>query len=296
MLTKKLLFIGYGDIAGRSSRQLTTNGYHCTALSRSPKPLPPGSEQWLGDVRSPEILARIQATPFDAAIITLTPSERGDEGYKAAYVDTLNALHTVWKHSAPKLIIFVSSTSVYGQHQHEWVDENSPADASKFSGQRIIEAEQRLLDLALLNPATTPCIVRFSGIYGPGRDHLLRQVVAGKGGTDTYTNRIHVEDCAGVISYLVEQFFAGTPLQHHYLASDCEPVTAREIREWIAAQMGRSPEQLSIDTDAPTRAGSKRCNNQRLLQLGYRFVYPSYRDGYASIIKNFKHQQQSQQQ
>jgi len=30
---------------------------------------------------------------------------------------------------------------------------------------------------------------------------------------------------------------------------------------------------------------NKRCNNQRLKALGYRFSYPGYQDGYAKLIK-----------
>jgi hypothetical protein len=34
------------------------------------------------------------------------------------------------------------------------------------------------------------------------------------------------------------------------------------------------------------RAGSKRCSNRRLVDLGYKFKYPSYREGYQAIIGN----------
>jgi hypothetical protein len=34
------------------------------------------------------------------------------------------------------------------------------------------------------------------------------------------------------------------------------------------------------------RAGSKRCNNQRLLDTGFRFEYPDYKAGYLAIIRD----------
>lgn len=298
MSGKKLLFIGYGDIAGRSSRQLATNGYHITGVSRSPKTLPHGAIQWLGAVQSEEILQKIRTTAFDAVVITLTPSERGDEGYKAAYVDTMQALCHLWQthDQPPKLVIFVSSSSVYGQCGGEWVDETSVTTPSNFSGQRILEAEQRLLELARQRPSIAPCIVRFSGIYGPGRDHLLRQVLAGKAGTDSYTNRIHIEDCSGVLAHLIEQHSRGASVLSHYLASDNKPVTAKQVREWMAQKMGFSPAHLQEDPNAKNRAGSKRCSNKRLIDSGYRLHYPSYQEGYTPIIKSFKAQVQSQQQ
>lgn len=295
MSEKKLLFIGYGDIAGRTSRQLATNGYAITGVSRTPRELPEGVNQWLGSVQDAEILNKIGQTAFDVAVITLTPSVRGDEGYKAAYVDTLQALSKAWlaSNTPPRCVLFVSSTSVYGQNQREWVDETSPCEPANFSGQRILEAEQLVLGLAA-NGTTAPCIVRFSGIYGPGRDQLLRQVLAGKAGTEAYTNRIHVDDCAGVLAFLIQQHTAGQTLATHYLASDCEPVTAKAARQWMASQMGLPAAHLQIDPAATPRAGSKRCSNARLLAQGYRFLYPNFKEGYQSIITTFKQHIHSQ--
>jgi len=66
----------------------------------------------------------------------------------------------------------VSSTSVYGQSEGEWVDEDSIAQPDNVTGQLIRQAEQKLMDLAPGN-----IVVRFSGIYGPGREYLLRMAM-----------------------------------------------------------------------------------------------------------------------
>ncbi|MBU2984967.1 NAD-dependent epimerase/dehydratase family protein [Saccharophagus degradans] len=296
MSGKKLLFIGYGDIAGRTSRQFATNGYSITGIARTPRQLPEGVSQWLGSAQDAEILNKISQTAFDTVVITLTPAARSDEGYKAGYVDTLQALSNAWQASntPPKCVIFVSSTSVYGQNEDEWVDETSTCKPTNYSGQRILEAEKLAISLAD-NGTTTSCIVRFSGIYGPGRDQLLRQVLAGKAGTEAYTNRIHADDCAGVLAHLIQLHASGQQLASHYLASDCEPVTAKATRQWLAKQLGLPETHLKHDPAAKARAGSKRCNNKRLLKSGYTFIYPSYREGYKDIIATFKQQAQSQQ-
>ena len=41
--------------------------------------------------------------------------------------------------------------------------------------------------------------------------------------------------------------------------------------------------------DPPARsrggAGNKRCRNARLRESGYTFAYPSYREGYAQLVR-----------
>ena len=56
---------------------------------------------------------------------------------------------------------------------------------------------------------------------------------------------------------------------------------------WLADRTGvKLPEP---DPDNPLakvrRAGSKRCRNDRLTAAGYRFQYPTFREGYEMIIR-----------
>src|SRR5690606_26465334 len=96
-----------------------------------------------------------------------------------------------------------------------------------------------------------------------------------------YTNRIHSEDCAGVLAHLIERKVTGEALEGLYLASDCEPVRLFELKQWLA-------EQLGMPITAPARvvsSGGRRCSNRRLLDSGYRFIYPSFREGYTQQLK-----------
>ncbi|MFT6694417.1 MAG: hypothetical protein ACJAY3_001308, partial [Neolewinella sp.] len=64
-----------------------------------------------------------------------------------------------------------------------------------------------------------------------------------------------------------------------YIATDCEPVTQHNLREWLAAQLG-----VSL-TEQPSRPGLlRRLSNKRLIQAGYQFKFPTYREGYRSLI------------
>ncbi|WNO09286.1 SDR family oxidoreductase [Teredinibacter sp. KSP-S5-2] len=279
MSLKKVLFVGYGDIAQRAARRLTEQGFLVTGVARSDKKADSGVDIWRGSVRDQAILKRITAEHFSAAIITLTPDDRTESGYRDAYLANAKALVDAWRdtNTVPGLVIFVSSTAVYGQDEGEWVDELSPTEPENFRGEVMLEAEQAVLQLGYC-----ACVVRFSGIYGPGRDFLLRQVKEGKGGSPAYTNRIHAEDCAGVLSHLVSCHMQGTRLESVYLASDSAPVSGEDVRKWLAEQLGID----LLSSADESRSLGKQCANKRLLETGYVFLYPSYKEGYASMIEN----------
>ena len=210
-----------------------------------------------------------------------------DAGYQQAYVNTVkNLLRGLALHKRkPRLIIFVSSTSVYGQKHAEWVDECSLTEPSTYSGKRLLEAEN-----LLFNSEYPSCCVRFSGIYGPGRRRLIEQVVAGHGAAKTpvlYSNRIHADDCAGVLAFLIER------QEHHslepiYLATDCEPSPLYDVKQWLAQQLHLPEDHLQPKPLARTVRSSKRCSNARLVESGYQFRYPTYKDGYRAVLAGDK--------
>lgn len=174
----------------------------------------------------------------------------------------------------------VSSTSVYGQSAGEWVDEDSAAEPANITSRLIRQAEQKLMDS---NPANI--VVRFSGIYGPGREYLLRLATQAPTIQQTppyFTNRIHQQDCVGVLSFLLEQRLAERALAQCYLASDDDPAPTWEVMTWLADRLHCPPP--TVKAVAADAGMNKRCSNTRLKTLGYRFQYPSYKDGYMELI------------
>jgi nucleoside-diphosphate-sugar epimerase len=117
-----------------------------------------------------------RSADVDYLVYCAAATEHDEAGYRKAYVEGLQ--HVLeWLDDygqQPKQLVFVSSSSVYGQQNGEWVDEASPTQALGYSGQVMLEAEQVAFDSGI--PATT---VRLTGIYGPGREWLLRQVRQG---------------------------------------------------------------------------------------------------------------------
>ncbi|QOR40649.1 NAD(P)H-binding protein [Billgrantia diversa] len=281
-MKKTILILGCGDIGMVLGRELLEAGYHVIGARRSAAALEgTGIEPLALDLVDEDALSTLPDADY---VVYILSADRFDEAaYRTAYRDGLMAVLRTYegRETAPERLFFVSSTSVYAQKEGEQVDEESPAEAAGFSGTVMREAEQALRESALAG--TT---VRFSGIYGPGRDRLIRQVLEGRiapKAPPMYSNRIHRDDCAGVLSHLIGLDMAGKPLDDLYLASDCAAEPLHEVMLWLAGQLKVEPTEV---IQAPLRKrASKRCDNSRLLETGYVFRYPSYREGYAQVMK-----------
>jgi hypothetical protein len=99
-------------------------------------------------------------------------------------------------------LLFVSSSSVFAQKDGEWIDETASTEPEGYSGKVMLEAEQLALHSGI--PAS---VVRLTGIYGPGREWLLSQVRQGYRVAEEpplYGNRIHAEDAASLLAFLLQ--------------------------------------------------------------------------------------------
>ena len=100
-------------------------------------------------------------------------------------------------------LIYISSTSVYGQSSGEWVDETSECAPTSSGGMLCLQAEQQVRDWAEGHQTASTNILRLAGIYGPGR--LLSRIDALKSGLvlaghgDAFLNLIHVDDAVTAI-------------------------------------------------------------------------------------------------
>jgi nucleoside-diphosphate-sugar epimerase len=209
----------------------------------------------------------------------VSPQRFDEQSYRQAFVDGLSNLRDalIARGESPQRIIFVSSTGVYGQHEGEWIDETSPTQPQRFSGKLLLEAER------LVAEAPWPsAIARLGGIYGPGRDMFITKVRDGEAcRTSGYTNRIHAADAAGMLIHLAHPNTpAGT-----YLGVDDEPSTQCQVMDFIAEQLALpAPPRDESSSNSSRGAGSKRGDNTKLKNSGYRFIYPSFREGYMALL------------
>jgi nucleoside-diphosphate-sugar epimerase len=267
----RVLIAGCGYVGSALAGELVDQGDEVFGLSRRPVGLPEGVTPVAADLTRAETL-RDLPRDLDAVVYAASADAREDAAYRRAYVEGVAYLREA---VSVARFLFVSSTSVFGQVDGEWVDEESPTDPRSFSGRRVLEGER----LALAGPGGVA--VRFGGIYGPGRTRLRDSVAAGRARwrPHHFTNRIHRGDCAGVLRHLL-----GLPQPDPlYVGVDREPALERVVLAWLARRTGVPEPPEEAAGDSGRGAGSKRCSSRRLVASGYAFRYPTFREGYAAM-------------
>ncbi|MDI1362197.1 NAD-dependent epimerase/dehydratase family protein [Methylotenera sp.] len=272
----KVLIVGCGDLGGTVAAQLSAANIQVTGVRRSDVAISGVHiiQADITEVSSIEVLKPIQP---DIIIYCVAANGQTDEQYKANYVDGLrNLLATQSENTNLKHVFFVSSTRVYGQKTDAFLDESTPAIAADFGGERLLEAE------ALLNKLTcNTTVLRLSGIYGAGRLRMINLAKSPQNwpAQNSWSNRIHKDDAAAFMVFLVLQVLASKPIGACYIVTDSKPSTQYEVLSWIANQM-----QINSDVTMPAIEGGKRLSNQFMLSTGFQLQYPDFISGYRALL------------
>jgi nucleoside-diphosphate-sugar epimerase len=284
---KRVLIAGCGYVGRELARSLATqDGVEVLALRRDTSALHRDTDA-LGSRLTPIACDLVTGTSIEAklpddidgVVYALGADEHTPEAYENAYVRSLDRLLQALarKRQMPRRFVFVSSTAVYAQNGGEWVDELSETEPTEFSGQTLLRAEA-----LACSAGTETVVVRFGGIYGPGRTRFVESVRRGTihlGAGAEYTNRIHRDDCAAVLRHLLH---LSVP-KSLYIGVDDEPSDRREVAAWIADRVGVALEPEVTTSDASP--SGKRCANRRLHETGFAFQYPTFREGYAAVLE-----------
>jgi nucleoside-diphosphate-sugar epimerase len=241
------------------------------------------------DVTDPAQLADVPDA--DAVVFAVSADGRDAAAYRAAYVEgQRTAIESLaGRADPPERYIYTSSTGVYGDHDGDWVDEETELRPTSERTELLARAETLALE-ATADAGIDGTVARLAGIYGPDRYGIERYLESPV--VEGHRNAIHRDDAAGVLAYLLEEDLARGEV---VLVVDDEPVSRVAFAEWLAAATDRSPpETLTRDTVAADDARSesarrrltadKRCSNDRLRDLGYEFRYPTFREGYRQVL------------
>lgn len=235
-----------------------------------------------GDAYDPRILDRL--ADADAVLVSIPPAG-GSDPVLDRFSDALA--------SAPRLrwIGYLSTIGVYGDAKGGWVDETSPTSSASARSRQRVAAEGQWLSLGERSPASVR-IFRLAGIYGPGRNALLR-VADGSARRivkpGQVFNRIHVADIAGVLMASIER-----PGRNAiYNVADDEPGPPQDVIAYAAELLGREPPpEVPFDEAEQTPMArafyedNKRVRNTRIkTDLGVRLRYPTYRDGLKALFE-----------
>ncbi len=273
-----ILLAGFGQLARQIFPILKSQGHQVTGLCRTPDSSM--SIPLLNlDLTEKNATAKLSCD-YDIVLITLTPGERSANAYKKTYLDAVsNLVEHFSKYQSKARFIFVSSTRVYGQSNGERISEISLTSPMDEQGLLLLKTEQKILE-----NISSSVIVRFSGIYGGQRQYFFNKIKQGIKVQQTppyFTNRIHQDDCVGILVFLISKMLANEFLESIYLCSDDAPHPMHQVAAWIAEEHGfPKPNVKPMDENA---VQNKRCDNTRIKQLGYEFKYPSYKEGYSKI-------------
>lgn len=273
---KKIIVVGAGYIGAPLCRALAARGQPVVGIRRSDSRTGmQGVEMKCADVTDPASLRAIW--PDRVEDLVFCAARGADQGYDELYVQGMQNLLEVVEQvgSAMRRVLFVSSTGVYGESRGQWVDEDTEPVPTREAGRIMLQAEEILRSFPGESVA-----VRCAGLYGPGRARLIRAVQQGKDRPgrrpSTWLNQIHRDDCIGVVQHLLD-----VPNPHPlYIATDEEPALRVDVLSWLAQAM-KCTMPLAAATD---HTEGKRCSNRRLLDAGYQFRFPTYREGYAQVL------------
>lgn len=265
----RVLLAGCGDLGQRLGLRLAAQGHEVFGLRRRIEALPPEIRGLRADLYRLESLDGLPAD-LDAVVCTLTPDSRDPAGYQRAYVHApLNLVRALG--SRQPAWVFASSTAVYGGDFGGLVDDDSPTRPEGFNGEILLEAEQ-----ALGQAVPRLRVLRFSGLYGPGREMLLRRARAGGACEPRWGNRIHVEDAVSAL----ELALWAPDLPEVCIASDGTPAREDEVLAWLAGRLGCAAPRC-----APGIERGRRILPRRLQAAGFVPRYADFRLGYSSLLQ-----------
>jgi nucleoside-diphosphate-sugar epimerase len=220
---QRLLIIGCGDVGLRVANQLAGlmgHGLQGIALTsqmgrapelRSKKLIP-----FIGNLDEPQSLRRLAGLATRVLHLAPPPSSGTLD------VRTQHLTQVLRLRSKPAMLVYASTTGVYGNCQGEWVDETRTVRPQTDRAQRRVDAEQAIRIFGKQSGVRTS-ILRIPGIYAADRaggDPLERVRQATPvlvWSDDVYTNHIHADDLARAC---IAALWRGKPQRNYNIAED----------------------------------------------------------------------------
>ncbi|MDC3152206.1 NAD-dependent epimerase/dehydratase family protein [Pelagibacteraceae bacterium] len=217
----------------------------------------------------------------DYILVSIPPQNKKDL--------VLKNFREILKKSKFKKLIYLSATSVYGNHNGKWVNENSKLKGSTRFGLRRKIVEKTWVKFRDSNNLDIN-ILRVSGIYSK-ENNVLKKInrtniyVKEK----KYFSRIRIEDLAQIIK---KMFYS----KKNFLilnASDDKPATNIEVANFAAKLLKiKNLKPLSIKKFKNKMIkefykDSKKVSNKKMKNnLQIKLKYPTYKEGLRNIFNN----------
>ena len=290
MNTIKVFCFGFGQVAKHFVKKIInenlTLDLSVTSRQETHKEVFEGisftSYEFENDKFDRDINSKIKEADY---ILVSVPPISGEDIVIKNFKDTL-------KNTSAKWLTYLSATSVYGDHNGEWVDERSETKPSTLNGKNRLKAENDWQVFSKENNLSLQ-IFRLSGIYSK-QNNILKRLKTGQAKIikkeKHFFSRVHVEDIANILFTSLEKF----KTNEIFNISDDQPASQEEVALYGALLLKMNkPNTLKIeDLDEGMLKDfykeSKKVDNKKIKEFfNYQFLYPSYKEGLDSIINDF---------
>ena len=234
------------------------------------------------DIFDKSFFDKVKIHSPDFILYSLSADEQSEKSYRRNYIEGLKQVIKSIKYiNNFQHLFFVSSTSVYGDNNDQFIDEFSETSPKNFRGTILLEAEN-LLNTVKFNST----VLRLSGIYGSGRNYMIKlsQDLESWPKVDRWTNRINEDDAANFIIFLLNQCLQGEIPEKLYLLTDKESVTLFRLLNWIRQNLNLK-NKINITSDPIL---GKRLRSSIIPSLKFEYKYPTYKQGYKELIQEAK--------
>jgi len=194
-----------------------------------------------------------------------------------------------------KWVGYLSTTGVYGDTKGEWVNENTSPNPQQERSVRRFSCEKQWLETNL--PVQ---ILRLPGIYGPGRsafESLLSGTTKMVDKPGQVFSRIHVDDIAGAVLFLINRYSQGQNPSVINVADNL-PTNNLEVIAFAAKIAKKSmpstvPFEIAKETMSPMALSfwqeNRKVDNKLLCKtLGYSLIYPNFKSGLKNCFSQLK--------
>lgn len=200
---------------------------------------------------------------YDIVIFSVAADTSND--YEEAYLKNAELiLQALTASSDKKHVIYTSSTSVYGDHFGNWVDEQSELKGNSPEATILIQTEKKLLEINSLSKSSV-CIYRLGEITGPEKEVKERvkrnQGLTLPGDGSNYTNFSPISDIVNGIKIAIKLRLSGI----FNLCSSLH-VSRKELYDQICIENNLK----MIKWDANKKSihfGNKRVSSEKFLNL-----------------------------
>ena len=198
----------------------------------------------------------------------------------------------ILENSSPKWITYLSATSVYGNHNGNWVNEESDTKPTSNNGQGRLLVEKSWLTLSK-NKSLPLQIFRLSGIYSNQRNILVKLKSGNTNIIDKknhFFSRIHVEDIVNVLFKSLSKFDAG----EIFNISDDMPASSEDVIMYGVKLLNvEKPKTIEVEKIQSEMVknfykDSKKVSNKKMkFFFNYDLKFPTYVEGLNYIRNHF---------